>query len=241
METHGPRALAGARPTCNTEASGDTLPGMNLQLLSSGLILAAISLQGCAQHKHYRDASDTYGKLKAEISDYEPVGDPKIDGLAKPFVTGAAQLRRDFEKAKAEMDASPVTKHFGGLDESEYAKAYAALSPAEKKLVDDALQQAAKADKGKFDTLLKQLADLAVAGGRLTLEINDAAKGGAGGAAGLAASAGNLVSGPGKKAVAQVDEALRFGSAATKLIEQYTSLPGKVATAIDQNVRKAQA
>lgn len=239
METCRPGALAGREAACKPKVAPGSIPAMNLKLVSAGLILAAISLQGCAQT--YKEAADTYRSLKADIGAYEPVGDPKIDGLAKPFVTEAGKLQAEFDKVKAEMEASPLTKNFGDLSESDYAKAYAALSPADKKLVDDALRSAAKADKARTEAMMTQLADLAVAGGRLTVEIKDAAGGGAGGAGALASTAGNLAGGAGKQAIAQVEEAIKFSNAAKMMIEQYSSLPGKIAKAIETNVRKAQA
>ena len=214
---------------------------MRPSLITSGLILLALLSSGCATPKTIDAAVDSYRQLKDQITAYEPVGDAKIDGLARPFVTSAIQLKADVDMEFKAIEANPICKHLGNVEPSKVADAYRALPPAERRAVDEAIAAAAKADGSRLDTLMKQVVDLGVAGGKLALEINDAAKGGAGGAAGIGTSLFNAASGPGGKAVEQVNRSVEFCPAAEAMISNYRATTEQTAAAVKSNIEKAQS
>jgi hypothetical protein len=218
-----------------------TLSPMRNILATTGLILIASIVTGCAAPKNIDEAVAAYEKLEGQVTAYEPVGDAKIDGLARPFVTSAIQLKADVDKEHKAIEANPISKEFGKLSPSEVPAAYAALSAERRKAIDDAAAAAAKADSSRLDNLLKQVVDLGVAGGKLVVEINDAAKGGAGGTAGIGESVFKAASGPGGKAAAQVNRSVEFCPAAEAMINHYRATVSEIAAAIQSNIRKAQS
>jgi hypothetical protein len=208
----------------------------------SGTVLLALVMQGCATTAvDLEKVGIEYDDLKKQMTDYEPVGDAKIDGLARPFVTSANQLSLEFDKVKKEYNANPITVHFKNVSPSKYAEAYEALKPEEKAKVDEARRALKDADTGRLNSLLKQLTDLGIAGGRLALEIKDASGGGSGGAMALGNSLVKAASGPGGKAIEQVNRGVKMADNARIMIDWYLRTPAEVDKAIEQNARKAQS
>lgn len=210
-------------------------------LATTGLILIALFATGCATPKDIDGAVDSYKKLKNQVTEYEPVGDAKIDGVARPFVTSAIQLKADVDKEYLAIEANPIRQILGDVEPSKVPAAYRALPPEKRQAVDAAVAAAAKADNARLDNLLKQVIDLGVAGGKLAIELNDAAKGGAGGAASIGTTVFNAASGPGAKAGEQIKRSVEFCPAAEAMISNYRSTITEVAAAIKGNVEKAQS
>jgi hypothetical protein len=203
-------------------------------LLFSGTVLLALVMQGCATTASYKE-------LKDRLVDYQPVDDAKLDGLARPFVTAAFQTKADVEKASAEIEGSPIEKLLGNEKPENAAKAYRALAPEQRDAIDKWLAARTKADSTRLENLGKQLADLALAGGRLALEITDAANGGGGGAAGLLGTGMNALGEKGQKVKNQVETATQFCEVSAKLISDYETKAAQVREAKESNTRKAQS
>ena len=214
---------------------------MKYSLLFSGLVLFASVLQGCASPKNIDEAVATYTKLESGIKQYEPVGDAKIDGLARPFVTGALQTKADVDKEAAAISANPISKLLGTVAPDKVSEAFAALPAADRAAVEKAAAASKEADGQRLDNLVKQLVDLGKAGGQLAIEINDVAKGGSAGAAGMAGSIFNAANGPGGKAISQVKSSVEFCPAAEAMIRNYRSVSEAVAKSIAANAQKAQS
>ena len=217
------------------------LCAMNYSICFSGLVLFASILQGCASPKNIDEAVATYEKLESGIKQYEPVGDAKIDGLARPFVTGALQTKADVDKEAAAISANPISKLLGTVTPDKVNEAFAALPAADRAAVEKAAAASKEADGQRLDNLVKQLVDLGQAGAKLAIEINDVAKGGSAGAAGMGASIFNGASGPGGKAISQVNRSIEFCPAAEAMIRNYRSVSQEVAKSIAANAGKAQS
>jgi hypothetical protein len=207
-------------------------------LLFSGTALLALAMQGCATPNTVSGGHENYQKLAADLKEYEPVGDVKIDGLARPFVTSAIQLRADVDKESTKLLASEASKELGRTSPENFEQAFNALEPEKRKSLIAEAEAAERADGARLESLLKQLADLGVAGGKLVIDIQSASKGNAGGAAETAA---NLFGGPGKNAIGQVNAAMDFGVAANDLISSYRKLNAQIRAANESNVKKAQS
>jgi hypothetical protein len=214
---------------------------MKYSLLFSGLVLFASVLQGCASSNNIGEAVQAYRALKSEIKQYEPVGDAKIDGLARPFVTGALQTKADVDKEAAAISANPIIQLLGTVAPDKVSQAFAALPAADRAAVEKAAAASKEADGQRLDNLVKQLVDLGQAGAKLAIEINDVAKGGSAGAANIGASILKGASGPGEKAISQVNRSIEFVAPAKEMIEYYRGLCDTVAKDIAANVRKAQS
>jgi hypothetical protein len=208
-------------------------------VLFSGAILLALLMHGCASSETITAADEAYLKLEPGLKEYEPVGDAKIDGLARPFVTGAIQLRKDVEKEFAAIKGSPLASKMGKFSEKDWQSGYESLSKEDQASVKAYIESAEKADSARLDTLLNQVVDLGVAGGKLAIELQDAAKGGAGGAAGIGQSLFNAASGPGGKAAAQVKSSVEFCSAGEELIRRYRESLKRGAEVVRKNMEKA--
>jgi phospholipase/lecithinase/hemolysin len=196
-------------------------------------------MHGCASSDTIASADEAYQKLDPEIKEYEPVGDAKIDGLARPFVTGAIQLRKDVEKEFAAIKGSPLAQKMGKYSAEDWQRGYESLSKEEQASVKAYVESAEKADSARLDALLTQVVDLGVAGGKLAIELQDAAQGGAGGAAGIGQSIFNAASGPGGKAAGQVKDSVEFCSAGEALIRRYRESLKRGAEVVRKNIEKA--
>ena len=219
----------------------DILTRMKYPTFLSGLVLLASVLQGCASPKTIDEAVATYTKLESGIKQYEPVGDAKIDGLARPFVTGALQTKADVDKEAAGISANPISKLLGTVAPDKVNEAFAALPAADRAAVEKAAASSKEADGQRLDNLVKQLVDLGQAGVNLAIEINDVAKGGSAGAVGIGESIIKGASGPGGEALAQVKRSVEFCPAAEVMIRNYRLVSQEVAKSIAANVGKAQS
>jgi hypothetical protein len=174
----------------------------------SGLILLASMCTGCASPQTTDGAEGRYKKLAEFLVEYEPVGDATIDGLARPFVTGAIKLRADVEKEHKRISASEANKELGRVKAEDFAEAFEKLEPAKRQALAAEAAAAKTADDARVNSLMKQLTDMGMAGVKLGVDIHNATQGNAGGVADLGLK---LLSGPGKKAAAQVHAAMRAG------------------------------
>ena len=208
-----------------------------------GLTLLAFVLNGfvgCKSYETLEAATKDWEKVDAvPIVAYKPVGDTKIDGLASPFVQQAIQLRKEVDLAYQDVRASPSQKNLGTVAPENYQNAFNALPVAEQNKINDYLKSKADADATRLQTLLKQVTDLATAGLKLTLEIKDAAGGGAGGATDLANTMFKTASGPGAAAAKQVNQAIEFCPVAEGMISNYEKSWTQVRAAVKRNTDKA--
>lgn len=211
-------------------------------LATTGLILIALFATGCASAPpNLTEAYKQYDALDDSVKAYEPVGDAKLDGLARPFVTSAIQLKADVEKEVANIKGSPIQKLLGNVNPENASDAFAALKPEERAALARSVAESKKADEARIGNLVKQMADLAAAGVQLAVEIQNASKGGGAGAAGFASTLGNALSEEGTKAVSQVKNSFAFCEPATAIMKHYRSMMDTVEKANEDNARKAQS
>ena len=227
--------------TCAIPAACATFPPMRHILHTTGLLLLAFIVQGCATPERFDQAVEIYEKLDPQVVEYQPVGDSKIDGLCRPFMTSANQFKAEVAKEYAAIAGTPVSKKFNKLTPEEIPDAYAKLDDTDRKAVDDWVRSSAKADSTRTANMLKQAEDLAKAGAQLAIEIVNASKGGAGGTAGLISSVASAMSEQGQKAKAQVDTATDYIGASQKMISTWQKVSAKVTETVNANIRKAQA
>jgi hypothetical protein len=206
-------------------------------LFSTGLILLAMAvptLAGCKYSpENIREAFKDYSQLKQDggVPDYKPTGDATIDGILSVPVKQAHQYQLEFDRWASAADASPIVAKFGGKSPEDIEKDLDAMSPADRKTVEEAVAAAKAQEQGQLKTLLTQATEVAKG---LSVAVAKVQKGDAGGML----QSGAALAGPGKDAIAQANQAIKFCDMAVAMIDFYKKEADELDKVIKRNSQR---